>query len=199
MVKRKLIDLKFPVVSSLKGKRFGFVGDDVLSENISISMQYIVFLISLETEYELGGAVKYSVFKTIVLHTASIIESLIHWKLCLLIKSGKVDGSVMGNEDKHTEIKKLYQISLSECICGVRKVSKCKMLSDDTNFIELNRAAKRCGLFDEALFVKSEKLRGMRNKIHLSALKRVDDEYSKVDVELVFGIAKDIIDRIQNY
>lgn len=65
--------VKFVTVEDLKGNRFSFIQNEILKENIAIKMQYVVFLASLEEEYELTGAVTYSVFKTIIIFTASIV------------------------------------------------------------------------------------------------------------------------------
>ena len=63
----------------------------------------------------------------------------------------------------------------------------------------MNKIAKRCNLFNEQLFKKSEKLRKVRNKIHLATLAEIDNKYSQSDIDDVFEIAKDIINRIENY
>ncbi|MBU2524344.1 hypothetical protein KKG71_04075 [Patescibacteria group bacterium] len=140
-------------------------------------MQYIVFLVSLEEIYQLPGSVIYSTFKTIIIYTASIIERLIHYKLDELIKSERIKAEdVMGEEEKYSDCKILYDISGKEKICGIKKVLKSKKLSDDTNLIDLNRAAKRSGLFTRDLFDKSEEIRKARNSIHPYGLKEVDDK-----------------------
>ena len=181
-------------------ERFDFVNDSILKENIVINMQYIIFLRSLNGEYELSKTTTYSVYKTIILYTASIIESLINYKLKKLIRESRIENNqIMNMEEKYIHIADLYDISSREKVCGIRKIKKHKELVDETIFIDLNRAAKRCGLFNELLFKKSEKLRKMRNKIHLSALSNVDDRYSQTDIDNTFEIAKDVINRIEKY
>ena len=56
-----------------------------------------------------------------------------------------------------------------------------------------------CGLFTMDLYEKSEFIRKFRNKIHPYALKKVDDKYTKTDINEVFSIASEIIDRIENF
>jgi len=197
--KEKLKKIQLAKTKHLR-KRFGFVGDDILKENIIINTQYIVFLRSLDSKYEIPETVSYSVYKTIILYTASIVESIINYKLRELIKEGKIkNDQIMNIEEKYIHIADLYNISPKEKVCGIRKVKRRKQLVDDTIFIDLNKAAKRCNLFNERLFKKSEKLRKMRNKIHLSALSNVDDRYSQSDIDNSFEIAKDVIERVENY
>ncbi|MCK5466202.1 hypothetical protein KAI56_01740 [Candidatus Parcubacteria bacterium] len=198
--KKKLKNTRFVEVEYLKKENFDFIKNDILKENIAINMQYVFFLYSLEREYELPGATTYSVFKTIILYTASIVESLLNYKLKELIKEGKIESSkIMTVEDKYIHIADLHIVSPKERICGVKKIKKYKQLTDGTTFKDLNKVAKNCDLFNERLFKKSEKLREMRNKIHLVALTEIDNKYSQSDIDNVFEIAKDIIDRIENY
>lgn len=201
MPEKKLPKLaKFVEVESLKNQRFDFIENKILKENIAIKMQYIIFLVSLEEEYKLPGAITYSAFKTIIIFTASIVESLINYKLHELLKSGKIkENKVMNIEKKYPVIKELHKISPTERICGVKEVIKSKKISDDTNFIELNRAAKRSDLFTEGLFKKAEEIREMRNRIHLFGLKEIDDKYTKKDITNIFTKTRDIIQRIESY
>jgi len=198
--KKSLPSIKFVEVDDLKKDRFAFVENEILRENIAIKMQHIIFLLSLEEEYELPGSITYSAFKTIIIYVASIIESLIHYKLDALISTGRAQNEkVMGTEEKYLNWKVLHQVSSTETICGVKKVKKAKKLSDDTQLIELNRAAKRSGLFTSELLKKAEKIRQARNKIHPYSLKEVDDKYSKKDINAIFSMASDIIERIETY
>ncbi len=197
--KKELKNVQLTEAKHLK-KRFDFIKDDILKENVAINMQYVIFLYSLEKEYKLPGATTYSAFKTIILYTASIIESLLNYKLKELAKEGKIkNDKIMTIEEKYIYIADLHIISSEEKICGVKKVKKYKQLDNKTTFLDLNKIAKRCNLFNEQLFKKSEKLRKVRNKIHLATLAEIDNKYSQSDIDDVFEIAKDIINRIENY
>ncbi len=192
--------IKFVELEDLKNNRFAFVKNEILRENIAIKMQYIVFLVSLEEEYELPGAVTYSTFKTIIIFTASIIEALVNYKLHELIEEGEVnEKTIMGKDEKLSIVKKFQKVSATEEICGIKKTTKPKKLSERIDFQELNRAAKRSGLYTEAIFTKAEKIRETRNRLHPYALKEVDDKYSKDEINDIFSMASVIIDRVENY
>lgn len=200
MAKRNLDGVKFVELKDLKENRFSFVENKVLRENIAIQMQYIVFLVSLEEEYELPGAVTYSTFKTIIIFTAAIVESLINYKLHEMVECGRCEPeNIFENEEKDSDEKLLYKISESEKIIALKRVIKPGKLTDESKMIELNRAAKRCGLLTEPLFKKAEAIRTMRNKIHPFALKKIDDQYSKADINEVFKMTAEIVKRIENY
>ena len=147
--------IKFIELDDLKNNKFSFIQRDVLKENIAIKMQYIVFLVSLEEEYKLPGAVTYSTFKSLIIFTASIIEALINYKLHELIKEERIlEEKIMGKDKKFSIIKKA---SATEEIYGIKKTTKSKKLTDRINFQELNKAAKRSGLFTETIFRKAER------------------------------------------
>lgn len=201
MTKNKFHDsIKIATIKRLKESKFSFVNNKILQENLAMKMQHIIFLFSVEKSYELPGAIQYSVLQTMIVFTASIVEGLIHYKLAELIESNKVqEHQIMGKEEKFSNLKELYKISDSEKILGVKQVIKSKALSDDTNFFELNKAAKRSGLFTEELFQHAEKIRQTRNRMHPYSLKEVDDKYSKEDINNIFAMAAKIIERIEKY
>lgn len=201
MDKKKLgTSINFIEVEHLKNTRFAFIKNEILKENIAIQMQYIVFLISLEESFGLSGSITYSAFKNIIISTASIVESLIHYKMDELIKTGRIkEQSIMKKKIKYSNCKELYKISENESICGIKKILKPKRLTNDTTFIELNRSAKRSGLFTKDLFNKAEFIRIARNKIHPYSLKEVDNKYSQKDINDIFIKTSSIIQKIENY
>lgn len=191
--------IKFVETGDLQD-RFAFVDNETLKANIAIKMKHIVFLVSLEEEYDLPGAITYSVFKTVIIYTASIIESLVHFKLRQLINEGRAEESkMMGNEKKYSNWNKLYEISRLEKVFGVVETLKPKKLNSNTSFRDLNKVSKKVGLFDENLFEKSEEIRELRNRIHLYSLKDVDDQYSKNDIADIFSMTGELVDRVETY
>ncbi len=201
MAKRQLYNsIKFVELEGLKNNRFSFIQDPILRENIAMKMQYIVFSLSLEEEYELPGAIKYATFKTIIIFTASIIEALINYKLHELIRNKIVaEDKIMGKEQKFSIVKQFQSISSTEEICGIKRTTKPKKLSERIDFQELNRIAKRSGLFDNEIFQKSEKIREARNRIHPYTLKEIDDKYTKVEINQTFIAAGAIIKKIEQF
>lgn len=197
---KKKLSVKIIEIENLKKTRFSFIDDEILRENIAIKMQYVVFLVSLEEEYDLPGAVTYTTFKTIIIYTASILEALVHYKLRQLVKNKKINEDVIFGKDEKLSIMKKYQrISTTEEIFGIKRTVKPKKLSDTTDFCQLNRAAKRCGLFTDNIFNKAEEIRTARNRIHPYFLKEVDDKYTKKNIADFFAAASVIIERIENY
>lgn len=199
MSKQDLPLIKF-VESNDLVQKFSFINNEILRANVAIKMQHIVFLVSLEEEHELPGTITYSVFKTIIIYTASIIEGLLHYKLNELIKSGLInENQIMGFETKNKDKKEIYTISSSEKIYAATFFKKPKKLSAKTTFNDITSACKKIGLLDEGLYAKCEKVRETRNRIHPYGLDEIDDQYSKDEINETFEIASLIMDRIENF
>lgn len=89
---------------------------------------------------------------------------------------------IMGFEWKRDKSKEIITLDDGKIVKGVIEHKAFNSLSTETQFIELNRAAKRSTLFNETLFKDAEEIRARRNKIHIAGLKDLDDNYSKSDV-----------------
>lgn len=179
-------------------KRFSFIKNPILKTNLAIAFRYIIFLISLESEATLPGVISYSLYKDIILYTAAIVESCIHHCLKECIDCGEIKSSdVMPYEWKDSECSELYKISEDRRVCGVIRYRKSERFSTQTQFKTLNEVALRAKIFNRTLFDKVERLRKKRNRVHLAALKKVDDFYEKKDVQNAFDIAKVIIEKVE--
>lgn len=173
-------------------ERFKFIENKILRTNLSISFQYIIFLVTLQ------GPVSYSIFKNIVLNTASIIEGSLHYLLDTLIKQKQIDSEkIMSKENIYSNKKVLYTTDDGMEICGVHFKKKSTKLKTNTNFIEINRACKRAKILNDKLFEEVEELRDRRNKIHLAGLSNVDDFYEKKDIQKAFDTASKILKLVE--
>jgi hypothetical protein len=91
--------------------RFNFIHEDLLRTNLSISFRYVIFLVLLESEYDLPGAISYSLYKNIILFTATIIESCLHYCLRQYLDKGVIKSSdIMPWEWMDDSCKELYKI-----------------------------------------------------------------------------------------
>ncbi|MBA7687542.1 hypothetical protein ES703_96006 [subsurface metagenome] len=189
--------IEIPGLKDLKD-RFKFIENTTLRENLAIAFQYIIFLLSVESEFKLPGAVKYSIYKNMILHTATIVESCINYCIGFLIKKGKISANEMPKEKKYSNCKVLYKVSEDLQICGIHIKNKPLKFKSNIQFQMLNKIAKNTGVLNNNLYNKSEKLREWRNRIHLAALEEIDDLYDKKDTDKAFGFAKEIIGSLEN-
>lgn len=164
-------------------------------------MSYIIFLLSLAGNDSLPELIKCQLHKNIIIHSTSILEAIILWKLLNLIETHKITIEQIQPEQKEyafIQIKSILTTEGKEVVACFKEVKPLK-LENDTQFLAVNKAALRCGLFTRELFNEAERLRKLRNKIHLTALEAVDDQYTQSEVEAVFQGVNKITKRVEDY
>jgi hypothetical protein len=195
--KDKLGRLQYPASKYLVAGPFEFIGNKTLRGNIAINTQYVASLATLEQEYEVGQ-VSYSIFKDIIVQSASIVESLINYTLRSLLRMGKIKiNDVLNDSFNDTGERILHRCGKNTYLIEVKRKKDKKEINGETHFVDLNRAAKRCRLIDDDLFERCEKLRKQRNRIHLAGLAGVDKNYSKNDLDEVFKTVGSVINKVE--
>lgn len=164
-----LKDISIPEQIELE-KRFEFIQDSTLRTNLAITFRYIIFLIGLTEHEPLPGPILYSIYKDMIVQTATIVESTTHYLLKSFIEAEKIKSSeVMDEEWKEEKCSILEEFDDgAKQVCGVVRHKTIKKLTKNTNFVELNRACLRGKLFSKKTFGAAENLRESRNKIHLT-------------------------------
>ncbi|GEM_PF-2187276 len=183
-------------------QRFAFVDNAILHENVTIYLRYIIFLLVLSEDDKLES-LAYTVYKDIIIFTASILESILEFATRKYILQGKAPNDIFGLATKYTEVglikhdcDDLYKSRL--CVVKKAKVPKVES-GDEISFNDINKAAKNAGLLDDKLFKKADELRSMRNTIHLSSLRKSSNDYfKKKEVEKAFKNAHDVILRVES-
>lgn len=172
---------------------FPFVSDRVLQSNLDLAFAHIVDLLALSESGQYKGDEKKllvgSLRKTIIIHTASIIEALLLWKLKQVCKTEKIE---MPDEWKYPDLRVLYKITDSEeVVAGIRKKEKEDI--DRLDFIKITILCRSHEIIKSEDFkLEIDKVRELRNKLHIGGLTTVEKEYSKSDLEFCFGVAKKV-------
>jgi len=176
---------------------FSFVTEPVLRSNLDTTFDHITDLLAISEskEYEDKPLLVSSMRKTIIIHTASIIEALLLWKLKQHCKSNKIQ---LTNEWKYYDINILHEIDdARQVISGYRKQEEKSL--DRLDFM---RITDYC--FNQKIISSSQlkgeidKVRELRNKLHIGSLSTKEKEYTKEDLEFCFSIAKKVKDLVKN-
>jgi len=179
-------------------QRFHFIKNEILKSNLAISMQYIAFLVKTEAEFETTGAVEYSIFKNIIQYTASVIEGVLHYGLEIALAKGIVEEHrIMPKAESFPERKLLHQIDKLTKIEGVKCVKKHEKFKKNTQFKTVCDAYKKGKLIDNELIKNINDLRDKRNKIHLAGLTKVENYYTKNDINEAFEVANKVIKEVE--
>ena len=166
---------------------FSFISNSIRKKNIEIVFEHILELVAISNSEKYSQKSLISSFrKTIIVNTASIIEALLLEKLYTMFG----EEIPLKESWKYYNVKTLHSMSEEvQIICGARKKTQNKKKLQKLNFVEINRKCKDLGFFDEILFKEIEKVRELRNRLHIWGLKNIDKEYTKRDLEFVFSIA----------
>jgi hypothetical protein len=179
------------------GERFKFIDNELLKDNVVIYFRYIIFLLNTSEDAKIDS-LKYTLYKDIIIYTASIVESLLQYTVEREVLLGRLDKKVMGYNKKSVQIGKVKH----DCnemhdetieVVQIRKYPKLGS-GDRIDFKDITLAAKTGKIINESQYRAAEDLRNKRNTIHLSTLtKSSDDYFEKADVDKAFSSAHDII------
>lgn len=166
--------------------RFSYISSKVLQSNLGRALEHIAHLLSLtESEsYKTKSLLISSLRKTIIIHTASIIEALLLWKLKQKIVGRKVK---LSEEWKYFEIVVLHKDDESrEIIAGKRK-SEVKSV-DKLDFLRIIELCFKHKIVPRKLSDELHAIRKLRNRLHLGGLKEMERKYKKEDLIFAFDV-----------
>lgn len=137
-----------------------------------------------------------------IIFSASILESLLFFKLKTLLANGKIkEIEILGKKYKYNELSKVvvdtskFENPLVLC----EKLHETNKFKNNTQFHDMIIYGKRCGLLSEKLFKDCNEIKDLRNNLHISAMTQIDNNYTRASVNDVFNKVKKIIDRIEQY
>ena len=175
-----------------KNSNFLFVDDSILRKNLDIVFNHIIELISISESNKYRNAIISSFRKTIIIYTATIIEALLLWKLKERIKKNDIE---LKEYWKYRDIKKIHTLKenpLEEIVWCKRKLEIENKKLSKLNLVEINRICKKYRIITENDFKNVEKVRDLRNRLHIGGLKKLEKGYTRNDLEFVFSVAKRI-------
>lgn len=168
-------------------QRFNFIKDNTIKSKLIDSFKYLVFLTILEEEYDVATTAGRLIYKDIIVHSASILECLIHYKIKSMVDSFEINFEDLGLVEEKLSNKKVLYVIDSETNLVSMQVKKTKRdLDFDEDFHSLNSCAKNIKIFNEDNFNRADKIRKLRNKIHVFSLGSSSINFSKELVEEVF-------------
>ena len=180
--------------------RFSFIRHETLRENATIYFRYIILLLAISEEDNLD-TLKYSVYKDIIIYTASIVESVLEYAVKEFVINGKATDQVFGYSYYFTEVSPINHVCddfKDARFIVAKKEKKYKWKPRELDFTDINKAAKTAGILDKNLFNMADSLREKRNLIHLGSLDKSSNDYiQKDDVQKALQSAHDIIIKVE--
>ncbi len=176
----------------MANSNFPFVKNRVLRTNLDESFDHLVTLLPFTESTTYNEAAKSSFRKTIIIHTAAIVEAL----LFHVLDKEFTDRDVANYYAKWVLQNKveLYKVSSSHVIVsGDYKKIDGKSEKKKLNLGQVSAFLKDQKLLDSKLYKMVDSLRSLRNEQHIGAQTRVK-KYSKNDMEKAFLVASAVKD-----
>lgn len=168
---------------------FYFVELECLRKNLANSLYCATELMIVAKVYPKN--VRHWVYKLCVINLTSILEALLHYYLINNLK-----GECIDTEWIYRDIKIIYSVvnDQEEAISGIRHKKKIKVDSN-INLRKLNALCRKNNFITERQYNKIDKVRIIRNKIHLINLNKVDKNYTKKDIDMIANLINRLIKR----
>src|SRR3989338_944395 len=166
---------------------FPFVEDDILRKNLDIAFDHIIELTSLSESPAYSDILKSSFRKTTIIYTASIVEAL----LLLLLKKQKTEEQLARRNEVFEVTKEIYDVNESERIALGKTVHRVeKFRFDKVNLDQINLLCRDHSLITKDIYQDVDRIRKLRNRLHIGTLTNIEEDYTKQDLEFVFSVAR---------
>lgn len=142
-----------------------------------------------------NGRARSGYYKVAIMLAASIVEALAY-----KILDGNGATGIL--EDwkctKHNFLPKDYDNNANERLSICRRVRPEFKLDKTTDFKKVNDVCHKIGIFSDKTFRRVEKIRTLRNKIHLQGLSTLDRSYTKKELESVSSVINELLGKMLN-
>jgi len=156
---------------------------------MDIAFDHLTELVYLSESSNYNPILKSSFRKTTIIYTASIIEAMLLWFL-----KNKISETELKRETKIFKIsKEIYKINDKEKIVLGEDVVKTEQVKfSKLNLVDINTLCKENSIITDSIYKDVDRVRELRNKLHIGTLTAIETDYSKDDLEFVFSVAKEV-------
>lgn len=180
---------------------FDFISDHALKSNLEEANDLILELLfrSESTEYQDKPRLVSSLRKTIIIHTATIVEAILLWKLKQFHSSNEI---ALDDEWDYKDVHLIQDSgdSSEQIVWCKRKLIKKRL--DRLDFLHITRICEKHAILrGDKLIGDINKIRELRNKLHIGGLTEIDQEYKPKDLEFCFSVlkrTKSLIEKTRN-
>lgn len=164
----------------------------IFLQNINWNIDQIA--IQFSQAEQVKGRARSGFYKAAIILTSSVIEAL---AFKLLEQTDKI----MPLDDWRCNESLLLPTQYTN---NGSRLSLCKrtqntfQLTKHTDFKKVNEVSLKLGLFSKKFFTKIEKIRKLRNKIHIQGLDNIDRSYTRKELEAISSVMSELLNKL-NY
>ena len=164
-----------------------------LRANVNLVLNQIV--IQVRHADNVRGRARSGYYKVAILLAATVVEALAHSILKLKLNDGATPPLGGWECYESYNLPKSHQPTTHLLSVCKRRKSVFR-LTNKTDFVRVNETCRDLGIFSSNFFQKIDRVRIMRNRIHLQSLNRVDSSYTKKQLDSVGYVINKLIDKI---
>lgn len=165
--------------------------ESTLTENIKWNLEQMV--VQFGHAQNVKGRARSGYYKAAIMLAASVVEALAFTILSrskLKMPLGDWQCRNSSFLPKFCQSKNGYRLSVCERIQPVFKLER------NTDFKKVNEVCLELKIFPKRFFKKIEKVRILRNKIHIQGLGNIDRSYTKKELEFVSSVINELLDKL---
>lgn len=134
-------------------------------------------------------------YKSAIILAAAIVEALAY----KILEQG--NSLEMPLEDwqcvRSSFLSQQYKSNRGERLSICERIKPKFKLSKQTDFKKTNEVCLALKIFSKKLFDKIEKIRKLRNKIHIQGLDNLDRSYTKSELEFISSAMNELLDKVK--
>lgn len=165
---------------------------DAFNKNVNWNLEQIA--VQFGHAQAVKGRARSGYYKAAIVLTASIVEALTYK---VLEKNKIVDMPLEDWECKNSHLLPSIFTSRSGVRLSICERNQQKFaLTKFTDFKKVNEVCLKLNIFPKKLFFKIEKVRKLRNKIHIQGLDAIDRSYTKKELEFASSAVNELLGKL---
>lgn len=166
-------------------RSFYYIVDDTLRKHMWDALEFTSNILAISDKYT--NKEKQYFYKTAIVYISSIVESQIHF--CMIKRKYTTITNNKSREYKNINIMYEDKGNGTKIMSWDRERPIIDLEKWNVDFATLNDFAFTTKLYGKRLFKRIDKMRKLRNKIHLMRLDDIDRKYTKAMLEYNFDTA----------
>jgi len=164
---------------------------DTFAENVKWNLEQVA--VQVGHAEKVKGRARSGYYKAAIMLAASIVEALAF----KILSKSKLEMPLGDWQCKNSSFLPIFCQSKNKNRLSVcERIQPIFKLERKTDFKKVNEVCLKLGIFSQKSFKKIDKIRKLRNKIHIQGLSNLDRSYTKKQLEFVSSIMDELLGKI---
>lgn len=168
---------------------------EILKANVALHFEQIS--VQLSHADKVNGRAKSGYYKVAILLAAAAAEALAHAVLRAKLDNGATPPLGQWECFESHNLPLTHQPQRTNYLLSIcKRRQPIFRLTEKTDFARVNAVCKDLGVFSTSFYNKIERVRTLRNRIHLQSLTEVDRSYNKQKLDSIGFVINKLIDKL---